>query len=47
MRYAKEGLVKQAALFPAGEPEGGSLTGTFERTRECISGFFFLGPRGY
>jgi hypothetical protein len=26
---------------------GGSFTRTFERKRDCISGFLFLGPRGY
>ena len=30
---------------PVGEPGGGSFTGTSDRTRKCISGFLFLGPR--
>jgi hypothetical protein len=30
-----------------GVPGGDLFTGTFERKRDCISGFLFLGPRGH
>jgi hypothetical protein len=43
------GAMKRAALSIGAlleNLEGGSFTGTFERKRECISGFLFLGRRG-
>jgi len=47
-RYVKKGLVYgQLHRGPVGEPGGGLLTGTFQRKRDCISGFLFLGPRGH
>jgi len=48
-RYVKKALQTDSSVHrgPVGELGGGSFTGPFERKRECISGFFFLGPRGH
>ena len=48
-RYVKKVLQRDSSLHRdhVGELGEGSFTGTFERKRECIFEFFFLGPRGH
>ena len=45
-RYIKRAFETGSSLprGPFGEPGGGSFTGTFEKKRECISGFLFIDP---
>jgi hypothetical protein len=43
----KSAVLSIGALLGKLEGGGGSFTGSFERNRECISGFLYLGPRGH